>query len=121
MDYYAIYEFEFDWEKGRPPVGIIVSHSVHAPDWNSLEYHALIWDHQQDAWAYAPEVANSFLGRDDNQERQRAIERDEAERITPAITGGEELPDEDTILWIFQWKGEPPQAEDSAHRWAWDR
>ena len=121
MDYYALYEFDFDWEKGRPPVGIIVSHSVHAPDRSSLVYHAMHWDHQEMGWVYAPERCSSFLGRDDNLERQRAIERAEAERITPAITGGEELPDEDTILWIFQWKGEPPQAEDSKHRWAWDR
>jgi hypothetical protein len=26
--------------------------------------------------------------------------------------GTEALPDEETILWIFQWKGAPPQDED---------
>jgi len=119
--YYAIYEFDFDWEKGRPPVGIIVSHRVHAPDRNSVVYHAMHWDHEQLGWVYAPDRCSYFLNSDDNLDRQLVVERAEAERITPAITGGEELPDEDTILWIFQWKGEPPQAEDSKHRWAWDR
>lgn len=39
--------------------------------------------------------------------------------IAQGITGGEALPDEDTIRWIFQWKGKPPQAEDTPHKWAW--
>jgi hypothetical protein len=120
LDYYAIYEFEFDWEKGKPPVGIIVSQRIHAPDWSSLTYHAMHWSHPERAWVYAPDRCSDFLGRNDNQERQRPVERGEAERITPAITGGEELPDEETIEWIFQWKGQPPRAEDSKHRWAWD-
>ncbi|GFJ77697.1 hypothetical protein Phou_018770 [Phytohabitans houttuyneae] len=30
----------------------------------------------------------------------------------PDGDGGQELPDEDTIWWIFQWKGDPPQNQD---------
>ncbi len=121
LEYFAIYRNEYGWEQGEAPVGIIVDQQVAAPDWSRSEYHALHWNHVKRAWVYDPEGCALYLSDEDNLERQRPIERDEAERITPPITGGEELPDEDTILWIFQWKGEPPQAEDSKHRWAWDR
>ncbi|BCB82510.1 hypothetical protein Pflav_089200 [Phytohabitans flavus] len=40
------------------------------------------------------------------------LSREEAERAAPIATGGQELPDEDTIWWIFQWKGDPPQNQD---------
>jgi len=52
-----------------------------------------------------------FLDDDRNDARQQSIDRATAERITPGITGGEELPDEETIGWMFQWQGRPPQGE----------
>jgi hypothetical protein len=77
-----------------------------------MEYHAMHWNHVQSAWVYDPDGNAAVLGDDDEYgERIREIERGEAERVTPGITGGEGLPDEDTIRWVFQWKGAPPQAE----------
>jgi len=37
------------------------------------------------------------------------VDRETAERITPAVTGGEGLPDEETIGWIFSRDGRPSQ------------
>ncbi|HEX6686362.1 MAG TPA: hypothetical protein VF062_26560 [Candidatus Limnocylindrales bacterium] len=113
-----IYKHDAGWAKGESPTGIIVVHRVYAPDWSSMEYHAMHWNHDQQAWVYSPAICADWLSDEDNDERRLDMPRAEAERLTLTITGGEELPDEDTILWIFQWKGEPPQAEDTPHTWA---
>ena len=97
LNYYAIYENSTT----EPPVGIIALEPA--------EGDALIWDHMQEAWSYDPWTAVEFLDDFRNFERYEPISREKAEQITPGIADGEKLPDEETILWIFQWKGEPPQ------------
>jgi hypothetical protein len=121
LEYYATYKSEFGWDDNERPSGIAVQRIAFNPDWSLKEYHAIAWDHLQQAWVYDPDEIAAYLGDEDMVDRQRSLDRAEAERVTPLITGGEELPDEDTIQWIFQWKGKPPQAEDTPHRWAWDR
>lgn len=119
MDYYALYDHDNGWERGEPPVGIIVELCDGLTSEGAcVEYHAMHWDHGSKAWVYDPEGNAEILADVDTfAERQRSVERDEAELITPAITGGEELPDEDTIRWIFQWRGDPPQAPDPPETW----
>lgn len=117
MEYWALYSNDLGWETGEAPVGIIVVQRIHAPDWSSMEYHAMHWSHRQKAWVYDPEGNGRIIGDvDEYGERRRSVTRIEAEQITPAITKGERLPDEDTIQWIFQWKGAPPQFEDTPDR-----
>jgi hypothetical protein len=100
LTYYIIYKSETD----RTPAGIIVR--------GRGGVDALIWNHRLGAWQYNPRTAVDFLGNDENWDSYEAVPREVAERVAPQVTGGEELPDEDTIRWIFQWKGEPPQRED---------
>jgi len=69
---------------------------------------ALLWDHSQKAWVYEPETAHRILFNRKNLERIRPMDRSEAEQVTRGVTGGEALPDEETIRWLFRWKGEPP-------------
>jgi hypothetical protein len=114
IEYNAIYSNALGWERGEDPVGIVVVEKIYAPDWKSLEYHAMHWDYPQQGWVYDPEGNAQYLS-EVEEDRLRQIARDEAERVTPGITGREGLPDEDTIRWIFQWKGEPPQAEDTGY------
>ncbi|GIH06946.1 hypothetical protein Rhe02_50130 [Rhizocola hellebori] len=114
IEYVAVYNNWVGWEKGEAPVGIVVAERIYAPDLESLVYHAMHWDHLQQGWVYDPEGNAQYLA-EISEERIRGIERGEAERVTPGITGGEGLPDEDTIRWIFQWKGAPPQAEDTGY------
>jgi hypothetical protein len=71
--------------------------------------HGLLWDHRLKAWSYNPELVLRFLDDDRNDDRWDSVDRAIAERIAPSITGGEELPDEETIAWVFQWRGRPPQ------------
>jgi hypothetical protein len=76
------------------------------------EGHALLWSHREKAWAYNPGRVVRFLDDYRNSGRFETVDRETAERVTPQITGGEKLPDEDTIAWVFQWRGEPPQSDD---------
>src|SRR5690349_15918477 len=69
---------------------------------------ALLWNRRERAWVYDPTAAHRILFNQDNWNRFKEVDRAEAERITPGITGSEPLPDEETIRWLFQWKGEPP-------------
>lgn len=71
----------------------------------------ILWDHWAKAWVYDPDLIVRYIDDYRNYERYEAIDRATAERITPNITGGEELPDEETIGWMFQWQGRPPQGE----------
>ncbi|HEX6968031.1 MAG TPA: hypothetical protein VF174_04335 [Micromonosporaceae bacterium] len=71
--------------------------------------HAILWDHREKAWVYDPELVARYLDSVDNIDRYRKVDRQTAEQAAPQITGGERLPDEETIRWIFQWRGEPPQ------------
>lgn len=114
IEYTAIYTNYLGWERGDEPVGIVVVQKIHAPDWSSMVYHAMHWSHYQQGWVYDPTGNSRYLAEED-EDRLRNIEREEAERVTPGITGGEGLPDEDTVRWIFQWKGAPPQAEDTGY------
>ncbi|MEV4533830.1 hypothetical protein AB0J82_08360 [Asanoa sp. NPDC049518] len=73
--------------------------------------HGLLWDHKLKAWSYNPELVVRFLDDDRNDDRWESIDRSVAEGIVPEITGGEELPDEETIGWVFRWRGRPPQGD----------
>jgi hypothetical protein len=114
IEYIALYRNYSGWEKGEDPVGIVVEQKIYAPDMESMEYHSMHWSHFQEGWVYDPQGDAKLLAEID-EDTFREIEREEAERVTPGITGGEGLPDEDTIRWIFQWKGAPPQAEDTGY------
>ncbi|MDG4820928.1 hypothetical protein O7635_03555 [Asanoa sp. WMMD1127] len=70
---------------------------------------ALLWDHKLKAWSYNPALVVGFLDDDRNDDRWASVDRAEAERIALGVTGGEELPDEETIGWIFRWRGRPRQ------------
>jgi hypothetical protein len=63
---------------------------------------------------YDPALVVRFLDDYRHFDEYRTVDRETAERATPQITGGENLPDEETIAWIFQWRGSPPQSEDTA-------
>ncbi|GIF66072.1 hypothetical protein Ais01nite_41070 [Asanoa ishikariensis] len=97
--YYAI----FATDERLEPAGLIVM--------DAGPGHALLWDHRLRAWAYNPDLAVGFLDDYRNDERQERVDRAAAERIARDITGGEELPDEETIGWVFRWRGRPPQGD----------
>jgi hypothetical protein len=101
--YFVLYRSRED----RTPAGIVVQGT------GGLEVptgHGLIWNHRLGAWQYNPGMADRAVG-DEDWDLSDELTREEAERVAPVVTGGEELPDEDTIWWIFQWKGDPPQSE----------
>ncbi len=100
LSYYAIYRTS----TSEPPVGIFAMETAQG--------HALIWDHEERAWAYDPALAVRFLDDPRNWDAYRTVDRETAEQMTPEITGGENLPDEESIRWVFQWKGDPPQNDD---------
>ena len=95
--YYVIYRTE----DKTTPSGVFVRQQG--------EGHDLIWDHRAKAWVYDPDLVARFLGDYDNEDRYREVDRETAERLTPAVTGGEGIPDEETIAWIFIREGRPPQ------------
>jgi hypothetical protein len=86
-----------------PPTGIVIL--------ESRTTDALVWDHLDKAWVYDPELAHEAVFGFENWEKFRAVSRAEAEEATPGITETEPLPDEDTIRWLFHWKGEPPDMD----------
>jgi hypothetical protein len=63
---------------------------------------------------YDPALVVRFLDDYRNFDRYHMVDRETAERATPQITGGEKVPDEEAIAWIFKWRGNPPQSEDTA-------
>lgn len=89
-------------DKRTTPAGIFVTGSM----------GAMLWDHRDKAWSYDPGLVGRFLNSLDNIDRFEVVDRETAERVAPQITGGEKLPDEETIRWIFQWRGNPPQADE---------
>ncbi|MFC7758193.1 hypothetical protein ACFQY4_09415 [Catellatospora bangladeshensis] len=92
--------------EGRPAEGIFVVRS------NDPAY-AMYWDKVQKAWIFDPVSIERFRFKAENIDRYDRITRAEAEALMLVNTEGTEaLPDEETILWIFQWKGEPPQDDD---------
>ena len=102
-----MYSYFALWKKrigDGPPVGIFVKD----PETGD----ALLWNHRQKAWQYNPDLVARFLFDDRNWDRYESVDRETAERVTLGITGWEVLPDEETIAWIFSWKGAPPQSED---------
>jgi hypothetical protein len=101
LSYYAIYDHDTR-ERAR---GIALL--------DNRTGDGMIWDHLQKAWVYNPELIVRFLDDHRNWDRVEEIGREKAEEVTLQVTEGKEaLPDEETIGWIFQWKGKPPQSED---------
>lgn len=94
--YYALYRSK----ERTTPFGIFVM--------DHPQGHAMLWDHEAKAWMYDPEIVGRYF-EDHGEDRYQEVDRETAERITPAVTGGEGLPDEETIAWIFSWEGRPPQ------------
>jgi (2Fe-2S) ferredoxin len=47
-----------------------------------------------------------------NWDSYQTVDRETVERIAPQVTGGEQVPDEESINWVFQWEGNPPQNND---------
>jgi hypothetical protein len=91
-------------QEGKNPTGIFVK---------GTGGHAILWDQRQKAWVYDPEWIAQYTFKAENQDRYDLIPREQAEALMLTITEGKEaLPDEETILWIFQWKGAPPQSEE---------
>jgi hypothetical protein len=101
LSYYVVY----DKKAGSAPPGGIIVLETRSGD-------ALIWNHQSKAWQYDPQTAQRFIFDDQNLDRLEVVDRDTAQLATIQVTGREPLPDEDTIAWIFQWKGSPPQEAD---------
>ena len=99
LAYYVLYRTD---EKTRP-TGIFVMGSGG---------HALIWDHRQKAWSYNPSLVVRIVDDYRNFDRYETVDRETVERIAPQVTGGEQVPDEESIHWVFQWEGNPPQNED---------
>jgi hypothetical protein len=102
LAYYALY----DRAAGvGPPRGLLVE-EVKTGD-------GLVWNHRIQSWQYNPGLVARTVHDWRNEDRLALVERAEAERVALLITDGQEsLPDEETIYWIFQWKGEPPRRED---------
>jgi hypothetical protein len=99
LNYYFLYQSDYRTEQ---PVNVFVVSREQG-------YHALSWSHREGGWVYDPSAASRMLGADEYRERRQPVDRATAERLTPTFTKGEELPDEDTIRWIFSWNGTPPQ------------
>src|SRR5690349_15838308 len=105
LSYYAIYKHDMADRSTEPPTGIALL--------DNGTGDGMIWDHLQKAWIYDPGLIVRFLDDHRNWDRVEEIQREKAEAVTLEVTGGKEgLPDEETIRWIFQWKGNPPQSED---------
>jgi hypothetical protein len=100
--YYVLYRDD----RRTTAVGLFVTEDSQA--------HAMLWDHRAKAWAYDPALVVRVLDDYRNYDRYKTVDRETAERVAPQITGGESLPDEETIAWIFQWEGNPPQSEETA-------
>lgn len=98
LAYHAIYR---EQAGVGPPVGLMVA--------DPRTGDGLIWNHRLRGWQYNPgAVARKTLALE--QDDVSPVDRAEAERVALKITKGlEVLPDEETIRWIFGWKGEPPQ------------
>jgi hypothetical protein len=100
VTYYAFYPRD----TSKPPRGIFVTHGG---------VDAMLWSRRKKAWIYDPWKVAYLMDHHEYMDRSKEISRQEAEDLTLRITEGKEaLPDEETILWIFQWKGAPPQDED---------
>jgi hypothetical protein len=105
LSYYAIYKHDTTEHPTEPPTGIAFL--------DNGTGDGMIWDHMQKAWVYDPGLIIRFLDDYRNQDRFKTVDRATAEAVTLEVTGGKEgLPDEETIRWIFQWKGNPPQSDD---------
>jgi len=101
LAYYALY---LEKVGQGPPEGIIVM--------DPASGDAMMWDHLSSAWTYDPELAVRFLDNGRNFDRYEPIDRATAEQITPGITSGEPLPDEETIRWVYHVKGIPPEGNE---------
>lgn len=101
LSYYVIYRSATD----HTPAGIVVRGV------DGTEIHGMVWSHREKGWLYDVTLSGEAVNQRDWDELAR-VTREEAERVTPTVTGGEQLPDDETIWWIFQWKGDPPQNRD---------
>lgn len=94
LAYHAIYR---EQAGVGPPVGLMVA--------DPRTGDGLIWNHRLGGWQYNPgAVARKTFALE--QDDVSPVDRAEAERVALKITKGlEVLPDEETIHWIFGWKG----------------
>ncbi|MBO4164798.1 hypothetical protein [Micromonospora antibiotica] len=64
--------------------------------------HALMWDHRRRSWVYNPGLVTRFLDDYRNLDRYREVDRVAADQVALAVTGGQFLPDAETIEGIFE-------------------
>jgi hypothetical protein len=106
LAYYAVYDEDVS---KPPPTGIFVL--------DPRKQDAMYWSHEAMAWQYNPRFIIGFLDDERNWEKYEPVERATAERITAELTKAtagfvQQLPDEATIYWIFENKGDPPTNRD---------
>ncbi|MFG1839348.1 hypothetical protein ACGFH8_13025 [Micromonospora sp. NPDC049175] len=82
LTYYAVYRSD----ENRVPAGLFVLDAGRG--------EALLWDHRCGWWAYDPNLVVRFLDDYQNIDRYDNVDRAEAERIAPIVTGSPGLPDE---------------------------
>ncbi|MEU4569384.1 hypothetical protein [Micromonospora sp. NPDC023956] len=69
--------------------------------------HALMWNHRQRRWFFAPAAVARFLDDPRNLDRYEEADRATVDRVVPSLTGGVELPTEDEIVAVFRRSAEP--------------
>jgi hypothetical protein len=90
LTYYVVYR---DDAKARP-VGIFVM-DPHAEA-------AILWNHRQGAWTYDPGLVLRYLNDYRNLDKYENVDRSTVEGMVEDVTGGEGLPDEDSIRLMLQ-------------------
>ncbi|RLK25409.1 hypothetical protein DER29_3414 [Micromonospora sp. M71_S20] len=90
LTYYVIYR---DDAKARP-AGIFVM--------DLATGSAILWNHRKAAWAYDPDLVLRFLDDYRNLDRYENVDRSAVEAVVREVTGGEGLPDEDSIALMLQ-------------------
>jgi hypothetical protein len=106
LAYYAVYQEDVS---KPPPTGIFVM--------DTRTQDAMFWSHRSTAWQYNPRFVLGFLDDHNKWDRYDSVDRATAERITAELTKAsagfvQDLPDERTIYWIFECKGDPPTNRD---------
>ncbi|MFJ6195298.1 hypothetical protein [Micromonospora sp. NPDC092111] len=89
MTYYVLYRISDEAE----PSGVFVV--------DSTEGHALVWDHRRRSWEYNPELVARFLDDHRNFGRYQEVDRAAGERAAISVTGGQCLPDVESIRRRF--------------------
>ncbi|MGC5334855.1 hypothetical protein [Micromonospora sp. DT62] len=90
LTYYVIYR---DDAKARP-AGIFIM--------DPATESAVLWNHRKAAWTYDPGLVLRFLDDYRNLDRYENVDRSAVEGVVQEVTGGECLPDEDSIALMLE-------------------